>query len=78
MVDEPRWRAGLEKMRSIYLDAGRSDEYNLQLATRQLAAKLAGHGLDCTHQEFEGGHSNTSHRYERSLAAVTAVLDQSA
>jgi len=76
MVDEARWRAGLSQMRAIYLDAGRSDEYNLQLATRQLAAKLAQHGLSCQHEEFDGGHSNTSHRYERSLAAVGAVLER--
>jgi hypothetical protein len=41
-------------------------------------AKLAQHGLSCQHEEFDGGHSNTSHRYERSLAAVTAVLERSA
>lgn len=74
MVDEPRHRAALAQMRAIYLDAGIGDEYNLQLATRQLAARLAHHGLAHTHEEFEGGHFNTAHRYERSLAVVTAAL----
>jgi enterochelin esterase-like enzyme len=67
-------RDALAQMRAIYLDAGIGDEYNLQLATRQLAAKLAQHGLACTHEEFDGGHFNTSHRYERSFAVVTAAL----
>jgi S-formylglutathione hydrolase FrmB len=74
MVDDAHHRAGLAKMSALYLDAGLSDEYNLQLATRQLAAKLATHGLACTHEEFDGGHFNTAHRYERSLAIVTAAL----
>jgi enterochelin esterase family protein len=74
MVDDAHKRAGLEKMAAIYLDAGIADEHNLQLATRQLAARLAHHGIPYTHEEFEGGHYNTQHRYERSLAVVTAVL----
>jgi enterochelin esterase-like enzyme len=74
MVDEPEHRAALAQMRAIYLDAGLGDEYNLQLATRQLASRLAAHGLACTHEEFDGGHFNTAHRYERSLAVVTASL----
>ena len=75
MVDDERWRAGLAKMRAIYLDAGLGDEYNLQLATRQLAAKLAAWRIAHAHEEFDGGHFNTSHRYERSFAAVTHALE---
>jgi S-formylglutathione hydrolase FrmB len=74
MLDEERHRAGLAKMRALYLDAGIGDEYNLQLATRQLAARLAALGIAHTHEEFDGGHFNTSHRYERSLAVVTGAL----
>jgi S-formylglutathione hydrolase FrmB len=74
MVDEARWRDGLARMAALYLDAGIGDEYNLQLATRQLASKLARHGVAYTHEEFDGGHFNTQHRYERSLAVVTAAL----
>ncbi|MGZ3437981.1 MAG: alpha/beta hydrolase [Polyangia bacterium] len=75
MVDDERHRAGLGKMRAIYLDAGIADEYNLQLATRQLAAKLARYGVACTREEFDGGHFGTSHRYERSLAVVVGALE---
>jgi enterochelin esterase family protein len=74
MVDDARHRAGLSQMRAIFLDGGRSDEYNLQLATRQLASRLAHYGITHTHEEFDGGHFNTSHRYERSLAVVGAAL----
>jgi enterochelin esterase family protein len=74
MVDGEPHRAALARLRALFLDAGLADEYNLQLATRQLRAKLAGYGIDCVHEEFDGGHFNTAHRYERSLAVVTAAL----
>jgi hypothetical protein len=74
MLDVADNRAALGQMRAIYLDAGIGDEYNLQLATRQLASQLARHAIHFTHEEFDGGHFNTSHRYDRSLAAVTTVL----
>jgi enterochelin esterase-like enzyme len=75
MLDDERWRRGLAALRALFLDAGMSDEYNLQLGVRQLRAKLGQHGIDCVHEEFEGGHFNTAHRYGRSLAVVTAALD---
>jgi len=76
MVDDPELRAGLLQMRAIFLDAGIGDEYNLQLATRQLASKLAHHRIDHTHEEFDGGHFNTNYRYERSFAVVTSALQE--
>ncbi|MDB4964642.1 MAG: putative esterase [Myxococcales bacterium] len=74
MLDAPHHRAALSQMSAIYLDAGIADEHNLQLATRQLASRLAHHSLPYTHEEFEGGHYNTQHRYERSLSVLTAAL----
>jgi hypothetical protein len=74
MVDDATARAGLARLAALFLDAGLSDEYHLQLATRQLRAKLAAAGVECPHEEFEGGHFNTAHRYERSMAVVTAAL----
>jgi enterochelin esterase family protein len=76
MVDDATLRQGLANLRALFLDGGLSDEYNLQLGVRQLRARLAAHGIDCVHEEFEGGHFNTAYRYERSFAAVTAVLDR--
>jgi len=74
MVDDAGHRAGLARMAARFVDAGLADEYNLQLAARQLRARLARHGIECTHEECDGGHFNTAHRYERSLAVVTAAL----
>jgi len=77
MIDQERYRAALAGMRALYLDAGIGDEYNLQLGARQLMAKLAQAGIDCTHEEFDGGHFNPQHRYDRSLSTLTRVLQTS-
>ncbi len=74
MIDNPRHREALTRLHALYLDAGLADEYNLQLATRQLAQKLAQHGIAYVHEEFDGGHFNTQHRYERSLSVITHSL----
>lgn len=58
----------------LFLDAGRSDEYALQLGARQLSDALAAHGVPHLHEEFDGGHRHTAHRYDRSLALVTRAL----
>jgi enterochelin esterase family protein len=77
LLDQERPRAALASMRAIYLDAGLSDEFNLQLGARQVAAKLKAAGIDHTHEEFEGGHMNTPYRYDRSLSVLTRALADS-
>ena len=74
MLDERAHLEALRRARAIYLDAGLSDEYNLQLGTRQIAATLARHGIAYVHEEFEGGHFNTAHRFDRSVEVVSKAL----
>jgi enterochelin esterase-like enzyme len=64
----------LRSLNAIFLDAGLHDEYNLQLGARQIADKLRAAGIAHLHEEFDGGHMNTSYRYDRSFAVVTAAL----
>jgi len=64
----------LRKLALLYLDAGKSDEYALQLGARQLSDALSAQGIAHVHEEFDGGHRNTQHRYERSLELVSKVL----
>jgi enterochelin esterase family protein len=59
---------------ALYLDAGRSDEYHLQLGTRQVAERLRRAGVAHVHEEFDGGHMNTAYRYDRSLELLTHAL----
>jgi enterochelin esterase family protein len=73
-LDDPRAATALREMRLLFLDAGRSDEYALQLGARQLVDALTARGIRCTHEEFAGGHRHTSYRYDRSLALISRAL----
>jgi enterochelin esterase family protein len=66
--------AALRELALLFIDAGRSDEYALQLGARQLVDRLAAHGIPHVHEEFPGGHRNTTHRYSRSLELVSKAL----
>lgn len=74
MLDDRRHLDALRSMRGLFLDAGRHDEYNLQLAARQLSAKLRAAGVAHVHEEFDGGHMNTPYRYDRSFEVLTKTL----
>ena len=74
MLDDRKNLDALAKLRALFLDAGVADEYNLQLGTRQLAAKLSAAGIAYVHEEFEGGHMNTQFRYDRSFEVLTRAL----
>jgi enterochelin esterase family protein len=74
MLGDPRHLDALRSLGAIFLDAGLSDEYNLQLGTRQICAQLAAASIPFIHEEFDGGHMNTAFRYDRSFAHLTAAL----
>ncbi len=48
----------------VYLDAGDRDEHGLHFGTRRLAQLLTRRGVRVHHEEFEGGHRGTNHRYD--------------
>ena len=73
-IADPGAAAALRGLRLLFLDAGRSDEYALQLGARQLSDRLTAASIVHKHEEFAGGHRNTAYRYERSLELVTAAL----
>lgn len=68
-------RVALERLRLRFVDAGRRDEYALDIAARVLAQRLRDLGVSVTHQEFEDDHRNTGYRYAASLPALAAVMD---
>jgi enterochelin esterase family protein len=65
---------GLRRLRLLYLDVGRADEYLLQFGARLLCRELDRLGIRYRYEEFEGGHRNTAHRYDISLPALAAAL----
>ncbi|MHB8420519.1 MAG: alpha/beta hydrolase [Myxococcales bacterium] len=69
-----RHREALAALRLLYLDAGTLDEYGLQFGARQLSRELFRLGIAHRHEEFEGGHRNTAHRYDVSVPLLAAAL----
>lgn len=68
--------AELARLRLRYLDCGRRDEYNLDIGSRVVAARIRELGLEVRHEEFDDDHRNIAYRYATSLPALVAVLDR--
>jgi hypothetical protein len=69
--------ADLPALRGVWLDAGRRDEYFLDLGAVALRDELLARGLpeDRLHFElFDGGHRGVSSRYPTSLAYLAGAL----
>ena len=65
----------LAEARFVFLDAGKRDEYGLQFGARILAERLTNSGVTLHHEEFDGGHMGTSHRYDVSLPKLLAAVE---
>ncbi|HEY6449967.1 MAG TPA: alpha/beta hydrolase-fold protein [Candidatus Cybelea sp.] len=68
-------RAELARLRLRYLDCGRRDEYNLDIGARVIAQRIRELGLTVRHEEFDDDHRNVGYRYEISLPALAAALN---
>ena len=73
-----RHAAGLRKLRLLFLDCGRRDEFNLQWGARQLAAELGRRRVRHVYEEFDDGHRDTSYRFDRSLPLLWRALSPAA
>jgi enterochelin esterase-like enzyme len=70
----PRHADALRSMRRIYLDAGQSDEYFLDLGAQAFAAELTKLGIEHTLELFPGKHGGISYRYPRAIAELVRAL----
>ncbi len=66
--------AALRSMRRIHLDAGRGDEYFLDLGAQALAGELAALEVEHTLELFDGGHSGIAYRYPKALRELVTAL----
>lgn len=64
----------LRALRLLYLDCGDRDEYSIHLGCRILDRELSRLGIRHRYEEFAGGHHHTDHRYDVSLAAISAAM----
>jgi enterochelin esterase-like enzyme len=82
-----RWKAHdpLERVESsadalpsldlLFVDCGRSDEFNIHVGSRLLHRRLEGLGVQHFYEEFDDGHFRTSYRYDVSFAAISRAFE---
>jgi S-formylglutathione hydrolase FrmB len=66
--------AALDSLDLLYLDAGTSDEWCLDIGQRIFADRLKQHGIAHELEEFEGGHMDIDHRIAVSLRKMSASI----
>ncbi len=64
----------LRGLRRIYLDAGRSDEWYLDLGAQAFSAELSRLGVTHTLELFDGGHGGLGYRYPGAIAELVGAL----
>jgi enterochelin esterase family protein len=64
----------LKSLKLLYIDAGTSDEFALDIGAKILCQKLRDAGVQHVHEEFDDGHFNISYRYNRSLEMISEVI----
>ncbi len=69
-----RFPGALGRASLVYLDAGNKDEHGLHFGARRLASLLRDRGVPLLHEEFDGGHRNTTQRFASSLPRLLEVL----
>ena len=64
----------LASMRRIYLDAGRRDEYYLDLGAQAFAHELDKLGVEHTLELFDGKHGGITYRYPGAIRELVLAL----
>jgi hypothetical protein len=70
----PRHAQALRGLRRIYLDAGRSDEYFLDLGAQAFSAELDKLGVTHTLELFDGRHGGISYRYPAAIRQLLRAI----
>ncbi|BBG25212.1 hypothetical protein IC006_2547 [Sulfuracidifex tepidarius] len=65
----------LREKEVVYIDVGKRDEYNIQYGSRIIHSILSKSGVDHVYEEFDGGHHDTSFRYDYSIAILEKYLN---
>lgn len=70
----PRCAEALAGMKLIYIDAGKSDEYYLDLGAQAFSDELQKIGVDHHFELFEGKHGGIQYRYPRAIGMLAEAL----
>jgi enterochelin esterase family protein len=69
-----RYAAGLKKLRLLFIDCGKEDEFYLDLGARAFVKRLRELDIAHEYEEFEDGHMSISYRMDRSLPKLSHAL----
>ena len=61
----------LKSLKLLYIDAGTSDEFALDIGAKVLCQRLKQFGVPYIHEEFDDGHFNINYRQNRSLELIS-------
>jgi dienelactone hydrolase len=70
----PRYADALRSMHRIYLDAGKSDEYYLDVGAQAFAQELSKIGAAHTIELFDGKHGGITYRYPGAIRELVTAL----
>ncbi len=71
----PQHLDDLRKMKLIYLDAGRSDEWFLDLGAKAVSKELEAGGIEHRLEFFDGKHGGIQYRYPGAIAQLARALE---
>jgi enterochelin esterase family protein len=69
-----RHAEALKSLRLLWIECGTHDEWNLHHGARILSARLADHGVDHVHEEFDDDHRSLNYRYDVTLPRLAAAV----
>ena len=74
MIQQPRYRHALRKLKYVYVDAGREDQWFLDIGARIFAGVAHDQGVEVDFEEFSGGHFDVGPRYETIFPRILEAL----
>ena len=66
--------AGLKKLKSLYIDCGDVDQYNLVYGARRMTRRLKALDVQHIYEEFPDNHSSVDYRMDISLTILSKAL----
>ena len=66
----------LKKLKTLYIDCGDTDQYNLIYGARRMHALLEKRGVAHVYEEFPDNHSSVDYRMDKSLPLLAKALSQ--
>jgi len=71
-----KFKANLKELKYLYIDCGTKDEFNMNIGANLIHKKLTSYQVIHYYEEFNGGHRNTSYRFDISIPKLYDALTQ--